>query len=75
MLGTFDEMSQGHGKECPHSGKYFVSKSDDIALFRCREIEFTAVEKEFIAELSPNCLCPECLVGIKIFFNKCVVIV
>ncbi|MFP4019616.1 MAG: cysteine-rich CWC family protein [Bacteroidales bacterium] len=54
-------------KICPHCGKEFECKTNDIMNCHCVHINLSAETRAHIASLYHDCLCENCL---KLFQNK-----
>ncbi|MFV0469963.1 MAG: cysteine-rich CWC family protein [Dysgonomonas sp.] len=57
-------------KICPHCGKIFECRHDNIIRCHCVNIYLTPEMKSFIAENYQSCLCLNCLKDIKESFHK-----
>jgi hypothetical protein len=58
-------MCKHEEKNCPRCGQQFECKVGDIAHCQCFGISFTIEEKAFIEERYEECLCRNCLLGLK----------
>ncbi|MCX8020042.1 MAG: cysteine-rich CWC family protein [Chitinophagaceae bacterium] len=52
-------------KICPRCQKQFECKAGSITQCQCYEFTFTDTEKAYIAQRYQDCLCRECLAGLK----------
>lgn len=54
-------LPEGKIKECPHCGRSFVCRNEDVFTCDCVAVRLTAGDRLRIAELYEDCLCVSCL--------------
>lgn len=58
-------------KVCPRCGAAFNCQHDTIASCHCASVGLDTLQREFLKENYPDCLCHDCLMTVKNNFYTC----
>ncbi|MDP4206305.1 MAG: cysteine-rich CWC family protein [Bacteroidota bacterium] len=57
-------------KKCPHCGKEFECRHDDIVNCQCATVVLTPEERQYLASIYNDCVCVECIKKLKEEFRR-----